>query len=211
MHYIEKLIAEGEHVRQDFKFRIDNPKKIAKTLSSFANTKGGLLLVGVKDNGAIAGVRSEEEFYVLQAAADMYTKPTITLRQTSCNYAGKQVLIAEVFTSAIKPVCALDDDGKWKAYLRVADENILANSVLYEFWKIEGKVVGEVLECTEEELCHLKLIEQGRKVTLSAFIRNSFLPRKHAIKALARFMHFGIITYEVEKSIFYFTSTQENA
>ena len=30
------------------------PEKIAKSLSAFANTEGGRLLVGVKDNGKIA-------------------------------------------------------------------------------------------------------------------------------------------------------------
>jgi len=32
MSYILKYIAEGEHQQQDFKMRIDDSKKIAKTL-----------------------------------------------------------------------------------------------------------------------------------------------------------------------------------
>ena len=56
--YIHALIAEGEHQQQDFKFEISDARKIAKTLSAFANTDGGKLLIGVKDNGKIAGVRS---------------------------------------------------------------------------------------------------------------------------------------------------------
>ena len=62
--YIHALIAEGEHQQQDFKFEISDARKIAKTLSAFANTDGGRLLIGVKDNGKIAGVRSEEEKYM---------------------------------------------------------------------------------------------------------------------------------------------------
>ena len=60
IQYLEKLISEGEHVHQDFKFAISDARKIAKSLSAFANTEGGRLLVGVKDNGKIAGVRSEK-------------------------------------------------------------------------------------------------------------------------------------------------------
>ena len=56
--YIHRLISEGEHVHQDFKFEISDARKIAKSISAFANTEGGRLLVGVKDNGKIAGVRS---------------------------------------------------------------------------------------------------------------------------------------------------------
>ena len=62
--YIHALIAEGEHQQQDFKFEISDARKIAKTLSAFANTEGGRLLIGVKDNGRIAGIRSEEEKYI---------------------------------------------------------------------------------------------------------------------------------------------------
>ena len=58
--YIKDLVSEGEHELQDFKFEISDAKKIAKSLSAFANTKGGRLLVGVKDNGKMAGIRSEE-------------------------------------------------------------------------------------------------------------------------------------------------------
>ncbi|WP_302323539.1 helix-turn-helix domain-containing protein, partial [Bacteroides caecimuris] len=47
--YIHALIAEGEHQQQDFKFEISDARKIAKTLSAFANTDGGRLLIGVKD------------------------------------------------------------------------------------------------------------------------------------------------------------------
>ena len=58
--YIHQLVAEGEHDHQDFKFEISDARKIARSISAFANTGGGRLLVGVKDNGKIAGVRSDE-------------------------------------------------------------------------------------------------------------------------------------------------------
>lgn len=47
--YIHALIAEGEHLQQDFKFEISDARKIAKTLSAFANTRGGKLLIDDKD------------------------------------------------------------------------------------------------------------------------------------------------------------------
>lgn len=78
-NYIQQLITEGEHVHQDFKFAISDARKIAKSLSAFANTGGGRLLIGVKDNGKIAGIRSEEELYMIEAAATMYCKPALQL------------------------------------------------------------------------------------------------------------------------------------
>jgi predicted HTH transcriptional regulator len=47
-HRLYKLIEEGEHQQQDFKYCINDSKKIAKSLVAFANTDGGRLLIGVK-------------------------------------------------------------------------------------------------------------------------------------------------------------------
>jgi hypothetical protein len=75
--YIKQLVEEGEHEHQDFKFEISDARKIARSISAFANTGGGRLLVGVKDNGKIAGIRSEEEIYMIEAAATMYCEPKV--------------------------------------------------------------------------------------------------------------------------------------
>ena len=75
--YIKRLIAEGEHQMLDFKFEVSDFRKIARTLVAFSNTDGGRLLVGVKDNGTIAGVRSEEEYFMIEGAARIYCKPEV--------------------------------------------------------------------------------------------------------------------------------------
>ncbi len=59
--YLLRLIREGEHQQQDFKYRVADACKLAKSVSAFANTDGGRLLIGVRDDGHLSGVRSEEE------------------------------------------------------------------------------------------------------------------------------------------------------
>jgi predicted HTH transcriptional regulator len=73
--HIRRLIEQGEHQCLDFKFEISDARKIARSISAFANSNGGVLLIGVKDNGKIAGAQSEEEIYMAEAAAQMYCKP----------------------------------------------------------------------------------------------------------------------------------------
>ena len=68
---LRRWIAEAEHSRQDFKFMISDARKIARSISAFANREGGRLLIGVKDNGSIAGVRNEEDIYVVEQAAQI--------------------------------------------------------------------------------------------------------------------------------------------
>src|SRR3982751_5835257 len=75
---IKKLIFEGEGVSLDFKKTITRCEKIAKTMVSFANNKGGRLLIGVADDGSIKGVKSEdEERYMITKAAQQYIRPTL--------------------------------------------------------------------------------------------------------------------------------------
>ena len=106
------LIAEGEHQRQDFKFEISDARKIAKTLSAFANTDGGRLLIGVKDNGKIAGVRSDEEQYMIEAAAQMYCQPEVNYTMQTFQAEGRSVLVVQIEESLQKPVYAKDETGK---------------------------------------------------------------------------------------------------
>ncbi len=39
--YLQSLINEGEHQQQDFKYRVTDACKLAKSVSAFANTNGG--------------------------------------------------------------------------------------------------------------------------------------------------------------------------
>lgn len=132
-HPILKLIEEGEHQQSDFKFAVNDSRKIARSLSAFANTDGGRLLIGVKDNGNIAGIRSNEEIYMLQAASELYTKPEVKKHKID----NKEILEVIIDKSKDKPHTAPDEKGNFKAFIRVNDENLLANGLLLKIWKAE--------------------------------------------------------------------------
>jgi hypothetical protein len=98
-----KLIEEGEHQQQDFKFCINDSKKIAKSLVAFANTDGGRLLIGVKDNGKVAGIRTDEEYYMVESAAKIFSDPAIPFITKQWHSEGKTVLEISVSASEKKP------------------------------------------------------------------------------------------------------------
>ena len=135
-YYINRLIAEGEHEHQDFKFAITDAAKIAHSISAFANNDGGRILVGVKDNGNIAGVRSEEDIFVIEQAASMYCSPPQQVEVTAfvCE-GGAIVLRAEIPKASRRPVYSRETDGKWRAFYRVKDENIAAHPVMLKAWE----------------------------------------------------------------------------
>ncbi len=133
---IHSLIAQGEHEHQDFKFAISDARKIARSISAFANNDGGRLLIGVKDNGVVAGVRNEEDIYVVEQAADRYCRPAVPVEFKGYKVDGTLlVIVAEIAACDERPVLASEPDGSWRAYYRVADENIVAHPLMVEAWR----------------------------------------------------------------------------
>ena len=51
-----EIAAQGEGREVEFKRGLPGPTKMARTLCAFANTRGGVLLVGVTDRGKLYGV-----------------------------------------------------------------------------------------------------------------------------------------------------------
>lgn len=92
--YLRKLIEEGEHDQQDFKYKIQEAAKLARSVSAFANTRGGRLLIGVRDDGHISGVKSEEEIFMMHAAAFKYCTPESAIRFDTLHVEGRSVVIA---------------------------------------------------------------------------------------------------------------------
>lgn len=191
--FIHSLIAQGEHQQQDFKFEISDARKIARTLSAFANTDGGRLLIGVKDNGKIAGIRSAEEQYMIEAAASLYCIPQVDYRMQNFVAEGRTVLVVEIDKSTRKPVYAKDEQGRPLAYLRIADENILATPVHLCMWQQNGSDRGELVEYTEREQSLLKLLHENPPLSLNRICKLTRLPRREVLELLARFIRYGIV------------------
>lgn len=192
-HYIPRLIAEGEHETQDFKFAISDARKIAKSLSAFANNAGGRLLVGVKDNGVIAGVRTDEDIYLLQQAAEMCCRPPQTLRITpfACD-GGVVVVRAEIAPSSVKPVKALEPDGSWKAYFRVRDENISAPPLMVKAWAKAASRRGTLFTLGDAENELLAVISSFGSLSVDDFYTTVKMTRARAEEVLA-----GLIATDV--------------
>jgi predicted HTH transcriptional regulator len=139
VHPIKRLINQGEHQQLDFKYEISDAARIARSLAAFANTDGGKLLIGVKDNGVIRGIRSDEELYMLENAAQNYCQPEVKFTTKEWEIDDKVVLEADIPYSKKHIHKAPDNDGEYKAYVRVDDQNLLANGVLLKVWQKKKK------------------------------------------------------------------------
>jgi predicted HTH transcriptional regulator len=200
--YIKELIIEGEHQQLDFKFAISDSRKIAKTLVAFANTDGGKLLVGVKDNGKIAGVKSEEEYYMVEAAASMYCKPKIEFEIQKWAVEGKSVLEVTIQKSDQLPHFAEIEPKKWMAYIRVRDENILANTIHLKVWKKRHQTKGVFLKFSEKEKLLLSYLETNSSISISKFCKIGLITKKTAENILANLIALGLVEMAYENQHF---------
>lgn len=205
-----RMIDEGEHQQQDFKFAISDSKKIARSLVAFANTDGGRLLIGVKDNGAVAGVRSEEEFYMIEAAAQMYCKPAINYGVNQHYYQGKTVLEIVVEASDFKLHKAPNKDGDYKVYTRVNDQNLLANSVYIRAMQQRLKP-NNVLRVSKPVELLLHYFENNNEITFSAYMRLARISRKITLQILAQLVSLEILTIHFYETGVKYRYNEENA
>lgn len=214
LQYIQSLIKEGEHQQQDFKYRVSDAKKLAKSVSAFANTDGGRLLIGVRDDGNMSGVRDEEEIYMMHQAAYRYCRPQASIKfdtyQVAPSHSAnggrglRTIVIATVPPSDKRPICAIDDEGRQRAYIRIADENIVASPVHLAIWREAQNPQGTMMTYTDTVR---KLIDtlQGQRLTLNQLVRRSAIPRHKVITLLARLVRFHIAKWEYADQQFLFS------
>lgn len=192
-HYIQKLIEEGEHEHQDFKYQISDAKKIARSISAFANNSGGSLLVGVKDNGNIAGISSDEEIYMVEQAAQMYCKPPQEVACRVYRVEGKCVLKVDIAEADEKPVKAPDENGRWRTYYRKADENIEASAVHVKVLQHSTRKEDVALNFSDNERQLLQYLSSHGGITLSGYMKLTHTSQSIAEASVVNLCDMGVI------------------
>ena len=199
---LHRLIREGEHEQQDFKFKISDSRKIARTLSAFSNTTGGRLLIGVRDNGQIAGVKDEDDIYMIESASEFFLKPAISLEIFAHQIDGKTVWEIEIPEGKNKPyrVEELNDS---IAYYRSDDENFAANAVLIEVWRQEQAENSKrpvAFSDSERKLIDYLKVYPSISTSKAAKVMN--ISRRFTIETLARLIRWNVIDWHQEQGKF---------
>lgn len=202
---VKRLIFEGEGVNLDFKKTITSCEKIARTMVSFANNKGGKLLIGVADDGTIRGVKSEdEERYMITKAAHLYAKPALEPSFEEVYVDDKIVLIVDTPQSTLKPHYSLADDGKWWVYVRVKDKSVLASKIVVDVLKRSAQNEGVLIEYSSREKELLEYLDKTNHITIKECCDLLKISRKRAQRLLVDLILSGIIKINTtEKEEFY--------
>lgn len=202
---IKKYLIRGEDETLDYKQEISSAHKIAKTMCSFANHKGGVLLVGIRDNKSIAGVRSEDEKYMLDLAASFYCRPVIQLEIIEHQIDDKIVLECKVPEGDQKPYYAKGEDDKWWVYIRVKDQSLLASKIVVDVLKKKASLQGALITYGKNEDALLKYLQINDKITLNQYKKLVNISRWRAAKILVNLIHTGVIRNHTHEKTEYFT------
>lgn len=205
MHkHLRNLLENGEDDRLDYKQSISDAGKIAKTLSAFANHKGGRLLVGVRDNRTICGIRSEEERYMLDLAAKFYCKPIVDIEIREWNVGGLIVLECIVPEGKDKPYSAKGEDDKWWVYVRVNDKSLLASKIVVDVLRRQNSDQGTMIHFSSKEKALLDYLSVHERITLQEYRHMLNISRWRASKILVNLISAGVIrSHTNEKAEFY--------
>ena len=188
----------------DYKQEITSAHKIAKTMVSFANHKGGTLLVGVRDNRTIAGIRTEDEKYMLDLAASFYCKPEIILAIIEHQIGDKVVLECIVPEGDGKPYYAKGEDEKWWVYIRNKDKSLLASKIVVDVLKRQSSNLGTMISYGKNEEALLKYLEENERIYLQEFRKMVNISKWRAAKILVNLISAGVIrNHTHEKTEFY--------
>jgi len=208
--YLRKLIETGENQHIDFKYCVSDSRKIARTLSAFSNTDGGRLLIGVRDNGSIAGIQSEEEIYMVDTAAHIFCRPEITYTIKQHTAGIKTILEVEVAKGTKRPYQAKDENGRWLAYFRHNDQNLLANRVLLQVWRKEEKKSGVLVRFGKAENKLMDHLTKNGSITFSRFRKIAKISSYRAESILANLILFRVLIMKASEKGFTYEINPED-
>jgi ATP-dependent DNA helicase RecG len=121
---IQRILSQGEGVSIEFKkAETKVPTSLYETVVSFANTNGGVILLGVDDDGAVPGIAPELKTQFLKNIATALNSieninPVMYLSPTAVEYQGKIIVPVQV------PASSQVHNHKGRVYVREYEVDI---------------------------------------------------------------------------------------
>jgi predicted HTH transcriptional regulator len=208
---IEPLLEDGEGFEVEFKRKVSSAEKVARTLSAFANTKGGMVLFGVDDDGTIVGVESEkEEVELIRTACAYYCDPPLMPHIDIIPYKGKDIIAVQVEESREKPHYAIQQgtnngEEESRVFIRVKDKTVAASKEVVRILEAEsGDAPPLRISIGEPERRLLDYLESHERITVDEFGDLVNISKRRASRILIQLVRAGVLRIHThEKRDFY--------
>lgn len=181
---LKKLVSKGEGASLEFKRKAAYPDKIVREMIAFANATGGTLLVGIGDNGEVAGLKHpEDDSYVIQQSLRKCS-PRLSVAESFIPIGNaRHVIQYHIAESKTKPHYFVDGEKK-EAYIRVNDQSLKASREVREIAKRSTAKRDVRFHYGEHERILMRYLDINPAITLKEFMKVSGLKKFYASKKL---------------------------
>jgi predicted HTH transcriptional regulator len=209
---LRQLAERGESAELEFKRKANHPEKIAREFVAFANSSGGIVLIGVDDDGSVYGCKfPEEEAFAMEQALERHCRPKIRFLFERVKVSGKrEVLVYHIKESRFKPVFLRDPEtGKKSAFVRVEDMSVSASIEWVSVTRHSRRRHGVKIKYGDDERQLLNLLENKKQITLEDAYASLKLSRRHTSHLLIRLTRAGLLRLHPTAGDDYYTLSEE--
>ena len=203
---LRKLLACGEGATVEFKAFPPRPTRFAKSFVAFANTGGGVIVIGVHDDLEIAGVDDPDAAagYVSEVAG-FHCEPPVEVGGRDVVLDGKKILVVEVLESDHKPHKVLGVRADKSILVRVGATNRIASKAVVRslMGGTARRVAPGKLEPNAARL--LEYLRSNERITTAGFQRLVNISRRRASRILVDFVRQGLVREHRLESEHYYT------
>ena len=142
-----EIIANGENSGVEFKRDDIRPEQLAREIVAMANLRGGVVLVGVEDDGTISGIQRDDlETWVMDTIFGRYVHPMLLpFYEVIALEDGKRVAAISITMGTSKPY-VLRHNGREDIYVRIGSTSRLADrDQQARLFQMGGLLHGETL------------------------------------------------------------------
>lgn len=206
---IHKIAQQGEGLKIEFKKKASFPDKIVREIVAMANTEGGVLLIGVDDDGTVSGQRFiEEEVFVMEKAIRELIKPSLAIEVDVVKLTPKKgVAVFRIPKSSQRPHFIFEST-KRKAFVRVSDRSIQASKEMWEILRQGQREKDVVFTYGRKENLLMKALAENGKITVKEFQQLANLPRFLASRTLVKLVLANVINIVPQEKEDYYCSKE---
>ena len=219
MNDLSQLIAQGENSALEFKSSQAHTDSIAKELVAFANMQGGVLLLGIKDNGLVEGLNFKEKNYEewLANIARENVEPPLEIEIEKRSYQQKKIIKVTIPKGKNKPY----QTNKHQFLIRIGSTNRVATQAElmrlfqqsgafhYDLIGIDNTGIRELNlskidqyfnhyqidflaeDNKEQILINTDILDDKKRVTVGGLLMFAVNPQRALFNACISFAHFA--------------------
>lgn len=181
--------------------------EVAVKFSALANAGGGILLIGIKDNGKVVGINPEAVKNQLTLINEKKCVPSLQIATKALQMDMKFVLEVTIAPPAEKPVLALDVTNGRTAYYRLENTVFPLSKIIVGLWNLqrkEGRIQALSADLDTVQSSLYDLFEGDTRMTLSQLYKLLALEKSLIDKSLIQLIYKGFVDFEIGETMRYF-------